>query len=95
MYQSDGPDRSYEIEATQLTFNHVALKEFGFKADESGLIVQAFKHLGEDHITDAVIRHTREWLKPNQRKRVLKDTERVTGWVYEAIRKVCREDSDG
>ncbi|MFK8113204.1 MAG: DUF6088 family protein [Rubripirellula sp.] len=95
LYQSDGPDRSYEIGSTELTFKHAALKEFGFKADESAVVVQALKHLGEDHLSDEVIQQTRDWLKPDQRQRVLKDTERVTGWVYEAIRKVCREDSDG
>lgn len=95
IYQSDGPNRGYAIDNTDLQFKNSALKEIGFKLDESGLIVQAFKMLGEEHITADVINKTRKWLAPAKRTKVLKETERVTGWVYAAIKKVCREDSDG
>jgi len=95
IYQSDGPDRAYAIDNTDLQFKHSALKEIGFKLDESALIVQAFKMLGEEHITPTVITQTRTWLDAAKRSKVLKDTERVTGWVYAAIKEVCREDSDG
>ena len=95
IYQSDGPDRGYEVGTVDLPFKHTALKEIGFKLDESGLIVQAFKSLGEDQISPEVIEQTRKWLPENKRSRVLKDTERVTGWVYEAIKQVCREGDDG
>lgn len=95
IYQTDGPDRSYKVGITDLQFKHAALKEIGFRHDESALIVQAFKMLGDDHISDDVIKQTRHWLPADKRARLLKDTERVTGWVYAAIKQVCREETDG
>ena len=95
IYNSDGPDRTYQIGKTTLSFKHQAPKHSGLKRDESGVIVQALKALGEDRITDKTIRTIRDWLPAEKRAAVLKDTRGVTGWVYAAIHRICREDSDG
>jgi len=92
VYISTGPDRSYDVGATSIRFEHAAPKETGFKLDESGLIVQALKALGEKRITDDTIEQLRRWLPESKRTKVLKETKTVTGWVYEAIRRVCSED---
>jgi hypothetical protein len=92
VYLSDGPTRSYTVGNTVLTFKNTALKETGFKLIESGLIVQSLKSLGQDGITPQVIGSIREWLKPELRPKILKDTQIATGWVYDAIRRICREE---
>lgn len=95
LYQSDGPDRGYEIGKTSIQFKHGALKEAGFRHDESSIVVQALKTLGENHITSDTIDHVRQWLPEASRPKVLKDTARVTHWVYAAIKQICREEADG
>ena len=95
VYQSDGPDRTYRIGKTSLIFKHTALKEIGFKHEESALIVQALKTLGEERTTDSTIQVIRDWLPAAKRGKVLKDTERVTGWVYAIIQRICREQAVG
>ncbi len=95
IYQSDGPNRNYQIDKTTLQFKHINFKEIGFKTDESALIVHAIRSLGESNITPKIVSQIRTWLPAKKRKRVLKDTERVTGWVFSAIKKICREDRDG
>ena len=91
VFQSDGPDCKYRIDATTLEFKNTVLKETGFKHRESTLIVRALKSLGKDGIDEAVISKLRDWLDPKLRAKVMKDTRTVTGWVYEAIRKICLE----
>ena len=95
VYQSDGPDRSYIADKTKIIFKNVALKEIGFKQEESGIIVHALKALGENQVDEVVIDKIRAWLPGKKRSKVLKDTERVTAWVYAAIKKICREDQIG
>jgi uncharacterized protein DUF6088 len=94
-YFSDGPDRCYEVAGTCLSFRNTALKEAGLKMRESGLIVRALKSLGSERISPQVISKVRKWLDPGMRKKVLLDTQTVTGWVYAAIKQICREDGDG
>lgn len=95
VYLSDGPARTYEVGKTELIFESTALKEAGFKLHESALIVQGLKSLGREGITPETIEKIRQWLDPSLRSKVLKDTATVTGWVYEAIRQICREPQDG
>jgi hypothetical protein len=94
VYLSDGPSREYAIgengEQT-LAFRKSALKDAGFKYRESGLVVQALKALGKEHVDQAVIETLRQRLALTIRERILKDTRAVTGWIYQIIKQVCRE----
>lgn len=94
-YLSDGPNRSYQVGQVQLEFKHIVLKEAGFKHRESALIVPALKSLGANRITPQIKTRIRHWLAPDRRKKVLADTQTATGWIYAAIREICREDVDG
>jgi hypothetical protein len=97
LYPSDGPSRQYGIGATGqqvLVFRQSALKDTGLNLRESGLLVQALKVLGKDHADAMVIETLRQWLDPNLRARVLRDTRMVTGWIYEIIKQVCQENRE-
>ena len=89
VYHSDGPDREYKTGSHALVFKHSALKDAGFKYKESGLVVQALKALGQDHVDQKVIETIRHQLEPDTCERILKDTRTVTGWVYEVIKRIC------
>jgi hypothetical protein len=94
-YLSDGPDKSYKLGKTTLAFETTALKESGFKLPQSALVVQSLKSLGQNRVTDdGVISKIRKWLKPELRPKVLKDTRSASDWVYQAIKKICREGND-
>lgn len=93
VYLSDGPNRSYEVMGQTLAFKKSALKNIGFKYRESTLLVQALMALGKEHITPALIKKMRERIEPQQYDKILKDTRSSTGWVYEAIREVCRSEN--
>lgn len=94
VYLSDGPSKVFTVGRTTIKFKTTVLKEVGFKLHESALIVVAFRSLGKDRLTADVINNTRKWLDPGNRSLVLKDTTKVTGWIYAAIRKVCLEGMD-
>lgn len=95
LYLSDGPDRSYEIDGTPLKFKHTALKEAAFGHRESALVVQALKSLGPNGVTPLHVARIRKWLRPALRAEILADTATATGWVYAAIREICRENDRG
>ncbi|AEU36517.1 DUF6088 family protein [Granulicella mallensis] len=91
VYLSDGPDRVYRVGNTTLAFEHTALKESGFNLEESGLIVQALKSLGQEQITSEIVSKIRAWLPVSLRAKVLADTKTATGWVYSAIQQITQE----
>ncbi len=91
LYLSDGPNRSYKIGQTALTFERTALKEAGFRLPESRLIVQALRAYGEDRITPKIVAAIRKKFDPALRQRILLDTKTATGWIYAAIQEIAKE----
>lgn len=97
-YLSDGPNKTFSIGADspiKLTFKHVPTKEGSFKHRESAVLVMALKYLGSENIDENAIKLMRDWLPLSSRKKILKDTQTVTSWVYEAIKKICKEEPNG
>ncbi len=94
-YLSDGPSRNFQVGNTTLAFKSTVLKEAGFKYHESRLIVAAFRSLGKERLDPETTEGIRQWLDPKMRSKVLKDTVTVTRWIYDEIRKTCREDTNG
>jgi len=93
VYLSDGPDRSYQIGNTTLSFKKSALKNIGFKHRESGLIVHALRALGKDRIDSKVIDKIQNQIDSKKYKKIMEDTKTVTSWVYEIIRRICEGSS--
>jgi hypothetical protein len=91
VYLSDGPGRVYDVGSHTLVFKKSALKDVGFKYRESGLVVQALKALGREHVDQQVIQGIRKQLESKGCERILRDTRPVTGWIYETIKRICRE----
>jgi len=92
-YISDGPTRTYTVGERDLTFVHTSLKDAGFKRWESSVVVQALKALGPDEISPSTIQKMRDFIGEKLRGQILKDTRTVTGWVRNAILRICRENS--
>ncbi|MDA8429607.1 MAG: DUF6088 family protein [Geobacteraceae bacterium] len=95
IYLSDGPNRSYAIGNYKLEFKKTVLKEVGFKHRESGIIVQALKALGKERITPELLGKFRKAIDAEMCPKILKDTKTVTGWVYDCIKEICREELNG
>ena len=95
IYLSDGPNHCYAIGSYKLEFKKTALKEIGFKYRESGIVVQALKALGKERISAELLDKIRKEFDSNLYPKILKETKTVTGWVYDCIKEICREGSDG
>lgn len=92
IYLSNGENKTYKLQNnTILTFKKSALKNIGFKYKESSLIVQALKTLGKQNITDEVIKKIQDKIDKKMYKKILKDTKTATFWIYEAIKRICKD----
>jgi hypothetical protein len=92
IYLSDGPSRTYRIGGTMLRLKRTAVKEAGFRYDQSALIVQALRSRGIQHVKSRDIETIRAWLPVRMRRKVLADTRTATDWVHAAIKRICREE---
>ena len=95
LYVSDGPYKTYEADGMTLKFKHTDNKnELTNISYKSALVVQALKALGKDNITDRDLRIVSKLLTDNEKEQMFNEAKRVTAWVYELIRKICKESSN-
>ena len=93
IYLSNGPNKSYTLNnGTTIEFKKSSLKNIGFKYKESSLIVQALKTLGKDRVDEDTVNAIRKQIEPNRFQKILNDTKYSTVWIYETIKKICKED---
>ncbi|MFV2057014.1 MAG: DUF6088 family protein [Thiohalomonadales bacterium] len=91
VYLSDGPKREYEIARQTLQFRKTALKDTRFKFRMSGLLVQALKALGKEHMDKKIIEVLSTQLDNKDCERIIRDTRTVTAWIHKAIKQICEE----
>jgi len=91
LYLSNGPNRLYEILGVPLEFKRTALKESGFKYGLSAVVVQALKALGKERVTEETLQAIRKYIDSSMCPKILKDTKTTTIWIYELIKKMCKE----
>jgi len=92
LYVSDGPYKTYEAEGMMLKFKHTDNKnEIINISYKTALVVQALKALGKSNVTDKELRSISKLLTENEKAQMLMEAKRVTAWVYEIIRKICKE----
>jgi hypothetical protein len=73
----------------------MAMKETGLKYRESRLLVQALRALGKEHITPEIIKKITKTMGNVPADKILRDTQQVSVWIYEAIEQILKGSQDG
>ena len=91
-YVSDGTYKEYTFDKTTVKFKRTTNKEISKLSYKTALVVQAFKALGKENVTDAVLTKLKKGFTTAEKKKMLEEAKTVTSWVYEYIKKICRSD---
>ena len=95
LYVSDGPYKTYEAYKMLLKFKHTDIKNEVINISyKTALVVQALKALGKGNVTDKDIYGIARLLSADEKMQMLIEAKRITAWVYDFIRKICKEDDD-
>lgn len=89
VYITNGRSVCYHIEKRELQFKKGMIRETVFKHHESALIVQALRAYGKENFNDEILEKFKKTINPDKCALILKDTRSVTGWIYQAIQKIC------
>ncbi|HBP38756.1 MAG TPA: hypothetical protein DD640_08465 [Clostridiales bacterium] len=94
LYVSDGPYKEYEADGMTLKFKHTDNKKELINISYiTALVVQALKALGKGNVSDKEIRGLSKLLSEEEKTKMLDEAKRVTAWVYDFIRIICKEGS--
>lgn len=91
-YVSSGPYKEYDINGIKIYFKRVKQREILNLHDITVLVIQAIKTLGKDSVTDKKIDILKNELSKEDKKIILKESEKTTSWIYEVIKEICMEE---
>lgn len=92
IYFTDGANRTYTLfNGSTLEFQKINHKHIGFKYPISYIIVQALLAMEKKRINPKIIAKIKAKVPQDMYKKILKDTQNTTSWIYEVIKEICKD----
>jgi hypothetical protein len=91
VFLTDGPSRTVKIGPTTIQLRRTTPRNMEAADRLSGLLIQALRELGEEHITPARIAHLRRILPADKRRELLKDLRLAPAWMHPILRELAEE----
>lgn len=85
IYISSGPNRKYEYEGNIIFFKHATLKETNSFSYITNIVIQSFKELGKDNITDDIVKLIRQKFSSEEINLICEEAKKTTIWIYQNI----------
>ena len=89
VFLTDGSSRTVKIGATTIQLRRTTPKNMVMGGRLSGLLVQALRELGKDHITPERIEHLKRTIPLDARQKLLKDIRFTPEWMHSIFRKLA------
>jgi len=91
VFLTDGPSRTVKIGRQEIQLRRTTPRNMAATGRISGLLMQAFRHLGEKHITSARMNHLKRTVPAKERQQLLKDLQLAPAWMHPMFRELARE----
>lgn len=92
VFLTDASDRRVTVGRQAIILKRTTPKNMATAGRTSGLVIQALRHLGKDHVDDAVIDRLARRLSPDDRQQLLKDIRYAPAWMGTIFRRLAQED---
>ena len=93
VFLTDGPSRTVKIGPTTIQLQRTTPRNMAAAGRLSGLLMQAFRELGEENVTPARREHLKRTLPADKRRALLKDLRLAPAWMHPIFRELAEEDA--
>lgn len=91
VFLTDGPSRTVKIGPTTIQLRRTTPKNMAAAGRLSGLLIQALRELGQEHVTPARREHLKRTLPADKRKELVKDLALAPAWMHPIFRELAEE----
>ncbi|HUY90145.1 MAG TPA: DUF6088 family protein [Pirellulales bacterium] len=91
VFLTDGPSRTVRIGPMTIQLRRTTPRNMAAAGRLSGLVIQAFRELGEEHLTPARMEHLKRTLPADARRALLKDLPLAPAWMHPFIRALAED----
>ena len=89
VYLTDGPSRRVTTGGLDIVLKHTTAKNMATAGRLSGLVIQALRWLGREHVDDQVVAKLRRNLKQADRDALLRDVRYAPAWIAGIFRELA------
>ena len=90
VFLTDGPSRLVRVGSMTIQLRRTTPRTMAAAGRLSGLVIQAFRHLGKDHITPQRIAHLKRILPAPKRHDLARDISVAPAWMHPILRDLAR-----
>ncbi|WBX36433.1 DUF6088 family protein [Mycoplasma capricolum] len=91
IYVSNGKNKTYKIQKREIEFKKVNNKEISNMSLKTKIVIQAIKEIGKNELNQKDINKIQNQLSDTEKQNLLKEAKNTIAWIYEYIRKICKE----
>lgn len=91
VFLTDGASRTVKIGPMTIQLRRTTPRNMAAAGRLSGLVIQAFRELGKNHVTPARVERLKRTLSADQRQELLKDLKLAPAWMHPIFRELARE----
>jgi hypothetical protein len=92
VFLTDGPSRMVKVGKTTIRLKRTTPRNMAAAGRLSGLVIQAFRDLGEQNVAAARIEHLKRQIPAEARRELLKDLKLAPAWMYRFFRGLAEEE---
>lgn len=89
VFHTDGKSRKISIGETTIEFRKASPRCMALAGKESGVVIQALKYLGVEHVDDSIVQRLRTMLSDDVKQDLIKSLSLVPAWMRGAIKEVA------
>jgi Family of unknown function (DUF6088) len=91
VFLTDGPARTVKIGPTTIQLRRTTPKNMEAAGRLSGLLIQALRELGQEHVTQQRRDHLKRTIPADKRRELLKDLRLAPAWMHPIFRELADE----
>lgn len=92
VFLTDGPSRTVKIGSTTIQLRRTTAKNMAAAGRLSGLLIQALRELGKEHVTPERRAYLKRTLPAKKRRELIKDITLAPAWMHPIFRELAEEE---
>jgi len=93
VFLTDGPARTVKIGPTTIQLRRTTPRNMEAAGRLSGLLIQALRELGQEHITRERRQHLKRTIPADKRRELLKDLRLAPAWMHPIFRELAEDEA--
>lgn len=93
VFLTDGPSRTVRIGPTTIQLRRTTPRNMAAAGRLSGLLIQALRTLGREHVTPQRREHLKRTLPADKRRELIRDLRLAPAWMHPIFRELAAERS--